>query len=145
MLKTIALATALAATLSGAAMAKVVKWSATLDQAQEGDAKVQAPGATGTASGTLDTTKHELSWEVSWSGLTGPATAMHFHGPAAKGKNAGVLVNIGKDSGLTSPSKGSTKVDAKAIKQIEEGLWYVNIHTEKNPGGEIRGQVELAK
>lgn len=145
MLKTLALATAIAVMLTGAAAAKIVKWTARLDQAQEGDYKAKVEGAAGTASGTLDTITRKLTWDVTWQHLSGAATAMHFHGPAAKGKNAGVVVNIGKDSGLKSPSKGSTKLSAKGVKELEDGLWYVNIHTAKNPGGEIRGQVEVAK
>ncbi|WP_127903410.1 CHRD domain-containing protein [Solirhodobacter olei] len=145
MLKTFALAAAVAAMMSAPATAKILKWSATLDQAQETAAKVKAPGATGTASGTLDTVKHVLTWHVRWSHLSGHATGVHFHGPAKRGQNAGVLVNIGKDSGLKTPTSGHVRLKAKAVKEIEEGLWYVNVHTKKNPGGEIRGQVEVVK
>lgn len=144
MLKTLAVATAIAATLSAPAMAKVLKWSATLDQAQETAAKVKAPDAAGTATGTLDTVKRIITWDVSWNHLSGRATGVHFHGPAGPGKNARVLVNIGKDSGLKTPTKGHVKLTAKAVKAIEQGLWYVNVHTKANPGGEIRGQVKVS-
>ena len=46
----------------------------------------------GTCAATLDTTDHKLTYEITYSGLTGPATAAHFHGPAEAGKNAGVVV-----------------------------------------------------
>ncbi|MBI1172890.1 CHRD domain-containing protein [bacterium] len=142
MLKTLALSAALALGLGGAAMADMVKWSAKLDQAQEGDFKTKVAGAMGDASGTLDTATGAMTWDVSWMGLSGDATAMHFHGPAPAGKNAGVLVDIGKASGLKSPSKGSAKLTPDQVKQVMDGMWYVNIHTAANPKGEIRGQVK---
>ena len=82
-----------------------------------------------------------LTWDISWSGLTGPAIGMHFHGPADFGMNASIQVDIGAISGLTSPSIGSTVIDNLQAAQILEGLWYVNIHSDMFPGGEIRGQV----
>ena len=35
-------------------------------------------------------------------------------------------------------------LNAEQMRQVLGGLWYVNIHTEKHPDGEIRGQVENA-
>ena len=73
------------------------------------------------------------------AGLSGPATAAHFHGPAETGKNAGVAVAI--PNATSSPVEGSaTLTDAQAADLIA-GKYYVNIHTAANPGGEIRGQV----
>lgn len=141
MFKTLALSAALALGFGGAALADMVKWSAKLDQAQEGDFKTKVDGATGAATGTLDTATGAMIWQVTWSGLSGPATMMHFHGPAPMGKNAGVLVNIGNIAGLTSPSKGSATITPDQVKQVLDGTWYVNIHTAANPAGEIRGQV----
>src|SRR3984893_8675617 len=50
--------------------------------------------ATGTVTVTYDTGSKLMSWKGSYSGLTGPATAAHFHGPAEAGKNSGVAVTI---------------------------------------------------
>src|SRR5689334_8457678 len=81
----------------------------------------------------------KLSWKLSYSGLSGPATAAHFHGPAEAGKNAGVAVAI--PNATSSPVEGSaTLTDAQAA-DLMAGKYYVNIHTAANPGGEIRGQV----
>jgi hypothetical protein len=66
---------------------------------------------------------------------------MHFHGPAPAGANAGVQVNIGLISGLTSPSIGNTIITALQGTDLLNGLWYINIHTGQFAGGEIRGQV----
>ena len=94
---------------------------------------------TGTAEVTYDTTRKTLAWTVTFDGLTGPATAAHFHGPAAPGANAGVALLIGNNP--TSPAKGTaTLTDAQAA-DLQGGRWYINIHTAANRGGEIRGQV----
>ncbi|MER9654900.1 CHRD domain-containing protein [Mesorhizobium sp. M0152] len=121
-------------------MAETVKYKATLDGGQ------QSPSVTtkgkGSATLTFDTTKKKLSWNVKYSGLSGPASAAHIHGPAAMGANADPVIPFkGK---LKSPIKGSaTLTDAQAA-DLEAGKYYVNVHTKANPDGEIRGQIEKA-
>jgi len=66
---------------------------------------------------------------------------MHFHGPAGLGETAGVQVNIGDISGLTSPSIGSATISDELESQLLAGDLYINIHTAANGPGEIRGQV----
>ena len=80
-----------------------------------------------------------LSWTVTYSGLSGPATAAHFHGPADRGVNAGVVVPL--TGSLTSPVKGEATLTTAQAADLSAGKWYLNIHTSANPGGEIRGQV----
>ena len=62
------------------------------------DGKSEVPATTTSGTGTADldydAATKKLSWKVSYSGLSGPATAAHFHGPAEVGKNAGVAVPI---------------------------------------------------
>ena len=99
---------------------------------------------TGSASMSYDDLSGLFSWDISWSGMSGPATAMHFHGPAAPGVSAGVEVNIGAISGLTSPSAGSTTISSAQGADLLAELWYINIHTAEFGGGEIRGQVEVS-
>lgn len=96
---------------------------------------------TGSATMTFNSTSNELVWSISFSGLSGPATMAHFHGPALGGSNAGVLVNIGEISGLNSPMNGSTVLTADQATALLDGMMYINIHTAANEGGEIRGQV----
>jgi len=133
MLATIALGAAVA--FAGPAFAEKMK--ATLDGKAEVPPNTSA--ATGTADIDYDAATKKLSWKVTYSGLSGPATAGHFHGPAEAGKNAGVAVPI---TGIAaSPVEGSaTLTDAQAA-DLVAGKYYVNIHTAANPGGEIRGQV----
>ncbi|WP_025037454.1 CHRD domain-containing protein [Bradyrhizobium sp. DOA9] len=107
------------------------------------DGKSEVPPSTSSATGTADldydAASKKLSWTVTYSGLSGPATAAHFHGPAEAGKNAGVAVPI--PNAASSPVKGeATLTDAQAT-DLLGGKYYINIHTAANPGGEIRGQV----
>ncbi len=141
----LALSTAMALSLGTAAMADTLAWTATLDQAQETKTLVKVPAATGTAKGTLDTGTGEMTWQIEFSGLSGDAKGMHFHGPAEPGKDAAVVVNIGDQSGLTSPAVGNAKLTQSQMKEVEAGMWYINIHTAENPSGEDRGQVMITK
>jgi hypothetical protein len=116
---------------------KPAAFKATMDASQEvppNDSKGK-----GTAELTYDSTSKELTWTITFEGLTGPAVAAHFHGPAEPANNAGVAVSIGQN--LTSPVTGkATLTDAQAA-DLTAGRWYVNIHTAANKAGEIRGQV----
>jgi hypothetical protein len=132
----LALAMALGSTAS--VRAETLTYKVALKSADE--VPPNASSGSGTADVTYDTQTKQLKWKVSYAGLTGPATAAHFHGPAEPGKNAGVMIpiqNIG-----TSPAEGSaTLTDAQAA-DLTGGRLYVNVHTAANPGGEIRGQVK---
>ena len=97
-----------------------------------------ASGGTGTLEASLDKGTSVLKWKVTYSGLTGPATAAHLHGPAMPGANAGVVVPFPSAS---SPAEGSATLTPAQIADLMAGKWYVNVHTAQNPGGEIRGQV----
>jgi hypothetical protein len=92
----------------------------------------------GTATATLDTTTKVLNYTVDYSGLTGPATMAHFHGPAAPGANAPVVV---KFDPVTDPIKGTVTLTDAQMADLMAGKWYANVHTAANPAGEIRGQM----
>ena len=133
MLATLALGAAI--TLAGPAFADKMK--ATLSGKSEVPANTSA--GTGTAELDYDPASKKLTWTLTYTGLSGPATAAHFHGPAEADKNAGVAVAI--PNAGTSPVQGSaTLTDAQAA-DLAAGKYYINIHTAANPGGEIRGQV----
>jgi hypothetical protein len=100
-----------------------------------------SPGS-GTLEASLDKQTSLLTWTVTYSGLTGPAKAGHFHGPAMAGANAGVA--LGFMGSVDSPIKGSATLTAAQVEDLLAGKWYVNLHTAANPGGEIRGQVTAA-
>ena len=112
------------------------KMKATLDGKSEVPPNTSA--ATGTADIDYDPASKKLSWKLTYSGLSGPATAAHFHGPAAAGANAGVKVPI---PNTASGSEGSATLNDEQAADLVAGKYYVNVHTAANPGGEIRGQV----
>ena len=132
MLATLALGTVIAF----AAPAFADKMKATLDGKSQVPPNTSA--ATGTADLDYDPASKKLSWKLTYSGLSGPATAAHFHAAEA-GKNGGVAVAI--PNAGSSPAEGSaTLTDAQAA-DLLAGKYYVNVHTAAHPGGEIRGQV----
>ncbi|CAN5149968.1 hypothetical protein BH23VER1_BH23VER1_09960 [soil metagenome] len=117
--------------------AEVFNLRASMDGEQANAGAGTGSAATGTASVTYDDDTMTLAWTISWSGLTGTETMMHFHGPAPAGTNAGIQVPLG----TTSPETGSTTISASQADDLLAGLWYVNLHTTTNTGGEIRGQL----
>ena len=94
--------------------------------------------ATGTLQGSYDKQSKLLSWKLVYSGLSGPATMAHFHGPAMAGENAGVVVPLANPASAAEST--ATLTDAQAADMLA-GKWYINVHTAANPGGEIRGQL----
>jgi hypothetical protein len=137
MTKTMFAALAFGAVVVLAGPASAEKFKATLD------GKSEVPPTTtagkGTADIDYDPATKKLSWKLSYSGLSGPATAAHFHGPAAADKNAGVAIAI--PNATKSPAEGSATLTDQQAADLEAGKYYVNVHTAANPAGEIRGQV----
>jgi CHRD domain len=135
--KTMLASLTLGAAVAFAGPAFADKMKATLDGKSEVPANTSA--GTGTADIDYDAASKKLTWKVTYSGLSGPATAAHFHGPAAAGANAGVKVPIANPA--TSPVEGSATLTDEQAADLTAGKYYINIHTAANPGGEIRGQV----
>ena len=122
--------------LSTPAFAEKMMMKVNLTSAAEVPANTSA--GKGTADVSFDTATKVLTWKVTYSGLTGPATMAHFHGPAEAGKNAPVAVPF-KD--VASGAEGTaTLTDAQAA-DLLAGKMYINVHTDAHKGGEIRGQV----
>ena len=139
--RTVVTASALAL-VSLAAHAATIHLSADLKASTEVPPKDSA--GTGTLTATLNTETNEFKYHVEFSGLSGPAVAAHFHGPAAAGSNAKPQVPI-KASPITSPIDGTATLTPEQAKDLVAGMWYFNIHTAANPGGEIRGQILKAQ
>jgi hypothetical protein len=92
----------------------------------------------------LDRAAKKLIWEISYNDLSSPVTAAHFHGPVGPGVAAGVQLKMAPTNATTNRIAGEATLTDEQMRQVLAGLWYVNIHTEKYPDGEIRGQVENA-
>ena len=96
----------------------------------------------GMAELTYDPATRVVTWTITYAGLSGPVTMAHFHGPAAKGENAAPQVPLtAKGSTAENPIKGQATLTPEQAKDFSAGKWYVNLHTQAHPGGEIRGQV----
>jgi hypothetical protein len=104
---------------------------------------VVSPGS-GTFKANIDQKTRVLKWTLSYSGLSGPITAAHFHGPALAKENAGVAVPITGNLAV-SPIEQAITLSVAQMDELMAGKWYVNLHTEENPKGEIRGQVTVQK
>ena len=124
---------------------------ATLDAAQDGGGARMGSGIV-----NLTLTGTTLTLSGSFSGLSANATAAHIHGPAAPlPGSAGVIyglgttvIPLGATSGTIGGSVnlvplgvGGSYTVAQQTADLNNGLWYVNIHDSTFGGGEIRGQI----
>jgi CHRD domain len=135
----VAFGVAMALTLVPAA-ADTLKYKADLNGPSENPPTTSK--GVGSIEADYDTATKMLSWSGTYSDLTGPEAAAHFHGPAAVGVNAGVMVPV---DAKASPFKGSAVLTDEQAKAFADGMIYFNIHTAQNKGGEIRGQLAPAK
>jgi hypothetical protein len=105
----------------------------------------EVPANASTGSGSVDAAFNKdtmkLNWKVNYSGLSGNATAGHFHGPAAVGANSGVA--LGWANPVANGMEGSATLTAAQAADLMAGKWYANIHTAAYPGGELRGQLAV--
>ena len=96
--------------------------------------------ATGTAEVTLNTEAKTVTWVYTHEGLSGDMTASHVHGPATATEAAGPVIDT---TGETM--EGSAPITDAQAAELMAGMYYVNLHTETFPDGEIRGQLALKK
>ncbi|WP_257170436.1 CHRD domain-containing protein [Bradyrhizobium sp. SRS-191] len=94
--------------------------------------------ASGTAEASFDTATKTLTWKITFSGLSGPPIGAHFHGPSEPGKTAGIVLPFKSPE---PPITGAAALTDAQAADLIAGKWYANIHTQANPGGEIRGQM----
>jgi hypothetical protein len=101
-------------------------------------------GATGTFTGTaveLANDKARVTWKLTFSHLSGRAIAAHIH--IGKPGKAGPVV-LALCGPCKSGQKSSGMLTHAQFAKLEAGAGYVNVHTTKNPGGEIRGQIKVS-
>jgi len=112
----------------------------------------ETPAVTTSASGSIDANYNRLtktlSYKVTFSGLSGNATAAHIHGLGEPGVMAGVLQTFSPFPAATSGTySGTLLIDGVKFTEayLLSSRYYINIHTAANGGGEIRGQLVLSK
>ncbi len=80
-----------------------------------------------------------LQWRLSFSQLSGPVQAAHFHSPAMDGELADPVLAIGRQ--IVSPYEGRAMLTRRQRANLLAGQWYVNLRTARHPQGELRGQL----
>ena len=80
-----------------------------------------------------------LTAKVTVSGMT--ATASHIH-EAAAGTNGPVIVPFTKTGDNTFEAAAGAKLTDAQYESYKQGKLYVNVHSAKNPGGEVRAQIK---
>jgi hypothetical protein len=122
-------------------------FTANLNSAQE--VPPNASTATGFGRVTLNDAGTQITASVYYASaaapLTSNVTAGHIHGPAAIGVNGPVIFNLAPTTGVTFGQvvNATFAVTPTQVADLKAGLYYFNIHTVNNGGGEIRGQILL--
>lgn len=120
-------------------------FSATLSGAAERPDPVET-NATGTGTFTLNDAETQLTYNVTATGLSGDVTGAHFHlsDNGAEGSGGvvfGITENVADDGNGGVTVEGTWDVSADDVANIRAGDIYVNLHTDLNPAGEIRGNL----
>jgi hypothetical protein len=118
------------------------EYSLTANASGANEFPANAATATGGLTGTYNKETNKLTYTIVWTGLTGTANALHFHGPALPGANANPVITLA----ITTPTATGGATGEVTLTEAQEadmlaGKWYWNVHTTAFTGGEIRGQV----
>jgi hypothetical protein len=100
--------------------------------------KVAKARGTFSATVTRSGSSGVIVWKLTFGKLTGKAVAAHIHS-GARGKPGPVIVPL--CAPCRSGRTGRATVSSSVLNALESGRTYVNVHTLKNPAGEIRGQL----
>ena len=120
---------------SGELRGQIVDLVATIDNVQE--VPDSGSAATGFGLFNIDTIRNELDYYIAYASLGSTETGAHIHGFALHTVNAGILHPLP----LGVLKVGTWTYSEPDEKRILDGETYVNIHSVKRPGGEIRGQI----
>lgn len=110
-----------------------------------GENPPNASPATGFGTVVLSADHTEITVDLSWSGLLGPATGAHIRGPGGVGTNAPVIFSF---TGVSPATAGAIpeqtfSITPTQVNDLFAGYLYMNVHDSIFPGGEIRGQLLL--
>jgi hypothetical protein len=92
--------------------------------------------AIGSATLTLNEAGNELSFYITYQGLSSAEFSAHIHN-ARPGLNGSVVFTL---PGGT-PKVGTWQIPPDMVVELEAGRLYINIHTDTYSTGEIRGNV----
>lgn len=87
---------------------------------------------TGTAALTYDDAAGKLCGTVTYAGLSGPVTGAHIH------DSGGIVVGL---TAAASPMPIDVTINGTQATTIAGGGTYINLHTTKYSGGEIKGDI----
>jgi hypothetical protein len=105
----------------------------------------------GSASVTISDDATQIEYEVTYDNLTGPPVGAHIHWGAVGEAGPVILPLAHGDSPFSgtlteadfAPAPGGPQTFAEALDAMREGDTYINVHTEDNQPGEIRGQLRV--
>jgi predicted small secreted protein len=121
---------------------------ATMSDMMGGGSQITLSGAnevppvstTASGSGTVKvTSERSVSGKISVTGMT--ATAAHIHEGAA-GSNGPVIVPFTKTGDNQFEAPAGAKMTEAQYAAYKAGRTYVNVHSARNPGGEVRAQLK---
>ena len=94
----------------------------------------------GAGSVTAELTGNELTITVRFDGLSSGVTAAHVHNaPVARRGGVAFAVDVGDGSGTAGEIVDTVTLSDDQIAELRADRYYVQLHTENNPGGELRG------
>jgi hypothetical protein len=91
---------------------------------------------TGQVSATLS--GNQLQVTGTFEGLLSPATAAHIH-QGAPGIPGPVVLELSVNNATSGVVNGSFELTDEEVELLRAANFYVQIHSEQNPGGVIRG------
>src|ERR1700744_2308909 len=139
-IKAIAAAAALFCFSAATAPAAIFDVSATLKGASE--MPPSETSGSGTLTGELDTNNKAFSYEVNYSGLSGPVTAAHLQGAVTPGSSDQPVI---ASQALTNPIEGTTTLTDDQVSSLQSGKWSLNLMTAAHPAGEIGGVLQATR
>jgi hypothetical protein len=90
---------------------------------------------------TAQLTGTKFTIKGTFEGLKSNATAAHIHQGTAPGVRGGVLLNLDVTKGMSGDISGTFDLTPEQIENLHKGRWYVQIHSEKAPMGNLWGWI----
>ena len=102
------------------------------------DAAMKAT-VTGSGSLTVVLTGSKLTVHGKFDGLRGPATVASIHQGLATGVRGPAIFKLNVPKATSGAVSGSFELTPEQVESLQKGKWYVQIHSEKAPDGNLWG------